>query len=203
MIATEPAFHQLILVGGRLCLDFCNTVEYRHSERPFELLQNGYSSLLKWSTHLQLISTEEADLLRQGASTPEAEKVFVQAIELREASYKLFYAIANHEPLPSDALKVVNEAAQVAFDQREIVSDNGQVRWVWRNRESLDVMLWSIALSAVELLFDEEPHRIQQCPGCNWLFYDGSRNRSRTWCDMRYCGNRSKAKRFYQRQKSS
>lgn len=37
-------------------------------------------------------------------------------------------------------------------------------------------------------------HRLKVCPAddCLWAFYDRSRNRSRTWCSMEICGNRSK-----------
>jgi predicted RNA-binding Zn ribbon-like protein len=40
--------------------------------------------------------------------------------------------------------------------------------------------------------------RLKICPAddCLWAFYDFSRNRSRTWCDMRVCGNRAKARAF-------
>jgi hypothetical protein len=34
---------------------------------------------------------------------------------------------------------------------------------------------------------------------CRWAFYDRSRNRSRTWCSMRVCGNRTKARNWRQR----
>lgn len=32
-------------------------------------------------------------------------------------------------------------------------------------------------------------------PLCRWVFVDGSRNRSRRWCDMAACGNRAKVAR--------
>jgi hypothetical protein len=34
---------------------------------------------------------------------------------------------------------------------------------------------------------------------CQWAFYDRSRNRSRTWCSMRVCGNRTKARNWRER----
>jgi predicted RNA-binding Zn ribbon-like protein len=44
--------------------------------------------------------------------------------------------------------------------------------------------------------------RLKICPAddCLWAFYDFSRNHSRTWCDMRVCGNRAKARAFRSRQ---
>ena len=34
-----------------------------------------------------------------------------------------------------------------------------------------------------------------------WAFYDHSRNRSGTWCEMGKCGNRAKARRWRERHK--
>ena len=40
--------------------------------------------------------------------------------------------------------------------------------------------------------------RLKVCPAddCLWAFYDHSRNRSGTWCEIGKCGNRAKARRF-------
>jgi predicted RNA-binding Zn ribbon-like protein len=40
--------------------------------------------------------------------------------------------------------------------------------------------------------------RLKACPAddCHWAFYDFSRNHSRTWCDMKVCGNRAKARSY-------
>jgi predicted RNA-binding Zn ribbon-like protein len=37
---------------------------------------------------------------------------------------------------------------------------------------------------------------------CGWLFYDGSRNRSSSWCSMQICGGREKA-RAYRRKRGA
>jgi predicted RNA-binding Zn ribbon-like protein len=43
--------------------------------------------------------------------------------------------------------------------------------------------------------------RLKACPAddCQWAFVDSSRNRSRTWCSMEVCGNRSKTRRYRER----
>jgi predicted RNA-binding Zn ribbon-like protein len=40
--------------------------------------------------------------------------------------------------------------------------------------------------------------RLKACPWhtCHFAFYDHSKNRSRTWCDMAVCGNRAKARTY-------
>lgn len=43
--------------------------------------------------------------------------------------------------------------------------------------------------------------RLKACTddGCQWAFYDSTRNRSRTWCSMEECGNREKTRRYRER----
>ena len=43
--------------------------------------------------------------------------------------------------------------------------------------------------------------RLKVCAddGCRWAFYDHSRNRSRSWCNMASCGNRAKARSYRRR----
>jgi CGNR zinc finger/Putative stress-induced transcription regulator len=38
---------------------------------------------------------------------------------------------------------------------------------------------------------------------CRWAFFDQSRNRSRTWCSMRVCGNREKARAWRERARAT
>ncbi len=47
--------------------------------------------------------------------------------------------------------------------------------------------------------------RLKICPDdtCGWAFYDESRNRSRRWCSMGVCGNRSKVRAYREREASS
>lgn len=58
-----------------------------------------------------------------------------------------------------------------------------------------------LAIVAEAQAADEWP-RMKAClaEDCRWAFYDGSRNRSRTWCSMRVCGNRAKARSYRSRQ---
>src|ERR671930_579256 len=65
-----------------------------------------------------------------------------------------------------------------------------------------DDVLAPVVWSAAELLTSGPLERVRECPGddtCGWLFLDTSRNGSRRWCDMRTCGNRAKARRYYRR----
>ncbi|WP_461153429.1 CGNR zinc finger domain-containing protein [Saccharopolyspora tripterygii] len=61
--------------------------------------------------------------------------------------------------------------------------------------------LGSVLVAAARLVHTEHWDRIKICPAedCLWAFYDRSRNRSRTWCSMRVCGNREKARSWRER----
>ncbi|MFD8500280.1 CGNR zinc finger domain-containing protein [Amycolatopsis sp. NPDC059657] len=54
----------------------------------------------------------------------------------------------------------------------------------------------AVLAAATRLAVLGEWARLKICPAddCLWAFFDNSRNRSRTWCSMRVCGNREKAR---------
>jgi predicted RNA-binding Zn ribbon-like protein len=89
---------------------------------------------------------------------------------------------------------------------RLAVSD-AEFAWDWAEEPvSLDRVLWVVARSAGELLTADKLDRVRQCAddhGCDYLFIDTSRNRSRRWCSMESCGNRAKARRHYKRQQET
>jgi predicted RNA-binding Zn ribbon-like protein len=41
--------------------------------------------------------------------------------------------------------------------------------------------------------------KVCRAEDCEWAFYDRSRNRSGTWCDMAACGNRAKVRSYRER----
>ncbi|MDA0633856.1 CGNR zinc finger domain-containing protein [Nonomuraea sp. MCN248] len=47
--------------------------------------------------------------------------------------------------------------------------------------------------------------RLKVCAedGCQWAFVDVTRNRSRSWCSMRVCGNRTKTRAYRARKQGS
>ena len=61
-----------------------------------------------------------------------------------------------------------------------------------------------IATAFAELVAAGGGQRVKACANehCRWAFYDGSRNRSRRWCDSSECGNVMKARAFRQRQRA-
>lgn len=61
--------------------------------------------------------------------------------------------------------------------------------------------LAAIASAAVGAAWD----RLKVCAEgtCQWAFIDSSKNRSRSWCSMRVCGNRTKTRAYRARKRGS
>jgi len=45
--------------------------------------------------------------------------------------------------------------------------------------------------------------RMKGCRQCEYAFFDRSKNRSAAWCAMSICGNRTKNRAYYRRQRAS
>ncbi len=189
------------LVGGALCLDFTNTVDWRGRDNPEESLSE-YSDLIGWSRAAGVLDEVEAEeLLRQGAMSPRhADAVYLRGIELREALYRVFCAVNNGaEPAEPD-LETLNQVLSEALSHTRLEVFGGVYKIQYDSKPP-EYVLWRLATSASELLTSEEIRRVKCCASdeCGWLFLDMSRNRSRRWCSMDSCGNRMKARRHYRR----
>jgi predicted RNA-binding Zn ribbon-like protein len=191
------------MIGGELCLAFTDTVDWRKSDRPEELL-TSYADLVSWGRQVELLTDDDADHLLEQAreQRAEANAVLQRAIVLREAMYRIFEAVADDRaPAPED-LDVLNRALSETLARLRLIPTAQGLDWGWADGEAaLDRMLWSVVRRAADLLTSARLERVGQCPGCGWLFLDRSRNRSRRWCTMEVCGNRAKARRHYERTK--
>jgi len=194
------------MVGGELCLNFANTVDWHASGKPGEGLV-GYQDLVAWSRQAGILSDGEARrLVRLASRRPLlAEAALRRAIALREAIYRIFRAVAVEASPPAGDLRLLNEALAEAMPHLKVVRKGDSFAWEWADvGESLDGMLWPILRSAADTLTSEKCTRLGQCAddrGCGWLFLDTSKNHSRRWCDMEDCGNRAKARRHYLRER--
>lgn len=65
----------------------------------------------------------------------------------------------------------------------------------------VDGALGRLVAIAAEAMAEGTWSRLKACPadGCGWAFYDHARNRSRRWCSMAVCGNRTKARSYRRR----
>jgi predicted RNA-binding Zn ribbon-like protein len=184
-------------LGGRLCLAFVNSVQWRRSAQPDDLMPD-YPAMVGYLHRVGLVDDREREALRAGQPGP-ARRAHAGAIALREALFRLLSAVAGGtSPAPAD-LATLTETLHAGMARFRLAEGNGGVVGDW-SAASLEWPLWDVAASAAALLLEGEQARLKQCPGerCGWLFIDRSRNHSRRWCDSTICGNRDRARRFYQ-----
>jgi predicted RNA-binding Zn ribbon-like protein len=205
-------------VGGRLCLDFVNTVQSRMSTagaRPGRDDADGvvgerlvsYAALLRWGVLSGAVTERDARALaREASATPsKAAIVLKRSLACREAMYRIFKAAIEEWNQNADDVASLNRELRTARAREQLVA-SPHFEWQWElDASGLDRILWPIVGSAADLLTTGDLKRVRQCPGeaCGWLFLDTSRSGRRQWCDMADCGNLAKVRRFRERHRPS
>jgi predicted RNA-binding Zn ribbon-like protein len=179
MSAHQPAPRQLDLV-----IDFVNT---RDIEAGTEELSTP-AALARWLAARRLLDPAGAVSERELAAT----------LRLREALRAVMLA---HNGGPEDA---------AAERELEAVARRGRLEVQFPSADSLQLApreagvagaLASLLAPVAHAIGDGSWRRVKACRAgnCQWAFYDRSRNRSGTWCDMAVCGNRTKVRAYRRR----
>jgi len=189
------------LSAGHVALDLVNTLDDRYArEKPVDLLAT-YEDLLDFCIQAQVVTPAHRRAL-QAIQQPGKKKALAAARELRELFFRIFTAIAQQKaPAQQDIDRLNSFLARYVVHGR-MVYEGSVFRWSWLDREKhSDSLLWPILQSGVELLTSDRLQLVRECGAetCRWLFLDLSKNHTRRWCDMKTCGNRVKARVYYQR----
>jgi predicted RNA-binding Zn ribbon-like protein len=199
---TPEHISSLRRVGGNLALDFANTAEGSSEGKIEREHLLGYEDLVFWGYHVGLLSGEEGErLLRQVRERPtEADAVFTRALKFRGCLYRLFGAVAKGDNPPAEDVETLRRYECEAISRAALAPSGGDgFGWTWELEDDLAGVLWPVAHSATELLVAGPLGRVKGCAGCNWLFVDESKNRSRRWCAMEECGTHAKMQRYVAR----
>ncbi|HVD87160.1 MAG TPA: CGNR zinc finger domain-containing protein [Solirubrobacterales bacterium] len=96
-------------------------------------------------------------------------------------------------------LRSLREAAEDSRYRLQVSAD-GQLT-LTPTRSDLAAFEGKLLLAIEHLQCHDAWPRLKACTneGCQWAFYDTTRNRSRTWCSMEVCGNRDKTRRYRER----
>jgi predicted RNA-binding Zn ribbon-like protein len=191
--------------GSRLCLALANSVIWRRGPDRRDLLHH-YGHVVEYlEENLLFLPAEQArSLYARAAERPDdAAAAFARAVELREALFRLFSAVAAREAPAAGDLALLNRWIGQAGAHEEVVPDGDGFMQIYRDAGTdLLAPLWPVARSAARVLTSaSDLERLKQCPSsqCGWLFIDESRNRTRRWCDPALCGNRARVRSHYAR----
>jgi len=180
--------------GGRVSLDFANTMDWRTSEAPQELIPD-YAALLSWSKARRTMAAAAIAKLHARADETAAAAVMQDAHALRAEIWKAAEALRRGERVQLEALN--RSLAAVPAQPRLIRDGTGYVHDL-PGAELVEV-LWPVLWSLTALLSSDDAGRLGCCQaqGCGWFFVDESPNHSRLWCSSEVCGNRERARRAY------
>jgi len=121
-----------------------------------------------------------------------------EATELREALRSLM--LANNGVGSRDGASAVLErvARRGGLSARFLASGAAVLE---PQAGGVDAALARLLVPVFESTRDGSWQRAKACRAgdCHWAFYDRSRNRSGTWCEMAVCGNRAKVRNYRDR----
>ncbi|MFG2594773.1 CGNR zinc finger domain-containing protein [Streptomyces sp. NPDC048462] len=126
------------------------------------------------------------------------------ARELRESIHAAATAAAIQEALPASAVRIINDRS-ARGRAAAVLTPGGERLWRLGPASAVEDALGVIAADAISVIAGERDGRLALCasPTCRAAFFDTSRSRTRTWCDMNTCGNRQKKARFNARRRQS
>jgi len=201
-MSRDPARAATQFFGGRVCLDFANTVDWRTSGEPQELVPD-YGAFIAWSSRRGTLPARAvANLRSYAAADPTGAKaVMADTFALRAELWKI-----------ADALRE-QRAADLARINRTLVTLPPQPRLVRHGNiymhelkgADLREPLWPVLWSLTAVLSSTDAIRVGCCQakGCGWFYVDESPNRTRLWCSSEVCGNRERARRAYAKRSST
>ncbi len=139
------------------------------------LSDRGFAATVDEARRRNLIETREHLRVLLGVNTGQA---FPEDVAAKLAT--LLDAVAIHPVVSSEGVHLASSAAGV------------------------DGFLAAVLAALVQATIDGNLRRLKVCrsDSCRWVFYDSSKNGCGTWCSMRVCGSRAKAKAYRDRQRS-
>jgi predicted RNA-binding Zn ribbon-like protein len=194
----------LPLVGGALAFDLTNTSSGRGGPRWLEHLQTA-GNVVDWARHAKILTARDAGRLHRlvAADRRLAARLLDGMIELREVIHSVGVEIATTGRAARKHMDALVRIHAGTLGRARLVPSlstpsHSTFVWVWDPADSpVEAILGPIVLSGLSMLTGADLSRIKRCPGdhCGWLFFDGTKNKGRRWCEMEVCGNRAKQKR--------
>ena len=185
LMATATTDRDLTLVA-----DFINTLDVQSGSDGLRSAE----ALRGWLVERGLLATAH----------PVTEAGLGRALALREAIRGI--AERNNPgaevPRDEDPVETLN---RIATEARMVLAfDPGGGAHLTSSDEGVDGSLGRILGAVFVSMADGRWERFKACArhACRWVYYDRSRNHSRTWCSMDECGNREKARAFRERRKA-
>lgn len=205
VIPARAVRNTFAFVAERLWLDFVNTDGGAHAADSVA----DFDGLVAWLETAIALDAERAQMMRRRALQQPSGAIaaLVDARRVRAGLRGLAERGAVIPQVRLDALGEINRVLGRSAGTRrvEIRGDGTFARSFVPVGDAFAGLMIPIVESAADALILGELARVRRCadPRCARVFYDGTKNAARRWCDMATCGNRAKAARHRARLKAS
>lgn len=182
------------LDGGRLCLDFVNTIHDRYATDVEDYVQDP-QRFIAWSARAGALHADDG--VRVPRTAHRRAELMREVAELRDHLHALFAARIDGLAPPAGAVRGLDRWLHRAWASQSLGAD-GHMHWRADARDAR-LPLKRIALDALDLLRDPAVARLRRCANvtsCGWLFLDTTKNGRRRWCAMETCGTAEKMRRY-------
>ncbi|WP_426700998.1 CGNR zinc finger domain-containing protein [Rhodanobacter sp. Col0626] len=184
------------LDGGRLCLDFVNSIHDRYAVDVEDYLQQP-QRFIEWCVRTGALRPDDG--VRAPRAADKRAALMREVATLRHHLHALFAARIDHQSPPANAVRGLDRWLHDAWASLSLGAD-GNLHWRVDARDAR-LPLKRIALDALDLLGDSSASQLRRCANttsCGWLFLDTSKNQRRRWCAMETCGTAEKMQRYRQ-----
>lgn len=191
--------HTLRFVGGRLALDFVNSIPTN--------AKLSWDQLVAFLEAARIVTPERAaELLALNRSDSQAaESLLRKTQQLANALRLALDALLHRQKVQREWIEPINEFLRITEGHDELVQmdQDWEIQFV-ASESGLEWLLAAAARSAAEIIAEGPRARLRLCanPRCGLFFYDTSRTHRRRWCSMTVCGNRHKVASFARRHAS-
>jgi predicted RNA-binding Zn ribbon-like protein len=190
---------KFLWVGNDLSLDFVNTEPVLEG-RLTDLLAS-FSDLVEWLGEGEGLGEPDRRALLRRVGGATGKRLVDEAREFREGLRSLFNAVVAGASPPAGPIAAINERLR-RREAPELRYERGAfVRSTRRATPDEQSLLLPVAEAAADLLATRDLSLLRRCenPACVLFFYDTTKNHTRRWCSMAFCGNRHKVAAHYRR----
>lgn len=179
-------------LGDHPALDFLNTKPLL-KDQPQELLTD-FPAVLRWFVAAGFLEKKSAERLKaQWAGSPRSDATLTSIRDFRESLRSTVLAIESTGRIPQRAIEEVNELLkQHPFSFRVVGTGmklKKKITFAWATPEDL---IGILANAVADLFSETDLKQIRKCETCVIHFRDTTKNHTRRWCSMQFCGNRAK-----------
>jgi predicted RNA-binding Zn ribbon-like protein len=173
-------------------LDFLNTKPLVR-DQPQELLTD-FAAVLRWFVAARLLEKSSAERLKAAwGGSQRANASLASILDFRESLRSTVLAIESTRRIPQSAIEEVNELLKQHPFSFNVVGTGSKLKKKITFASATPEDLIGILANTVADLFSEtDLQQIRKCETCVIHFRDTTKNHTRRWCSMQFCGNRAK-----------